>query len=395
MPNSLNVLSAKPRLSKLLVWFSLCGAVLISALSLFTYYSTNQLIQITQQRKDIALAKGLALAIGDLIVTHEYAQIENGLWQIMLNKNMHSIVVTDLNGGVLAYLERKKDSGPVTSNFSISSIVPPKTPNVSFLIENNEDQLQLWYKVDPGIPLGWIRFEIFANRSDSLMSHFQINVLLSLFIFFLSLLGAGVMLFYQAKHKNDERERRLTTSNLMLHNAARLDPLTKLPNRLALDTLVEKAMAVSRKDSDLLAICLMDLDGFKGVNDRMGHLSGDNLLVAVAGRMRNAVRESDSIVRLGGDEFVLILGGVQDKTQLNFLLRRILNLLSSPFRIDDQVISISASIGVTLYPNDDLPIVDLLAHADIAMYQSKVQGKNRWSLFDTFDSKAGEQSSHA
>jgi len=373
--------SAHSVFSKFIAWFSLLGIVLISASSIWTYYNTNQLIQITQERREIALGKGLALAISDLIVTREYAQLESDLRQIMGNENVSSVMATDLNGAVLAYLERKTDAGPVTSNFSVSKIDPPQSLAGQLQIEKVGNISRLWYKIDPGIPLGWIRMETFINVDDALLSNLRMNILLSVLILFFGLFGVAIMLFYRAKQKTQEEELRLISSNEVLHDAAHFDTLTKLPNRLSLDNLVETAMAVARKDSDLLAICFLDLDGFKSVNDRMGHLSGDNLLIAVAGRMKKAVRDSDSVIRLGGDEFVLLLGGIKNREQLNVLLKRILELLSSPFMIDGQNVSISASIGVTIYPDNNEPIINLLAHADAAMYDAKLQGKNAWSLY--------------
>jgi diguanylate cyclase (GGDEF)-like protein len=140
-------------------------------------------------------------------------------------------------------------------------------------------------------------------------------------------------------------------------------------------------MARSIQSADLLAICFLDLDEFKRVNDRMGHLSGDNLLIAAAGRMLKAVRDNDSVIRLGGDEFVLLLGGIKNKIELDQLLARILELMASPFTIDGEHVAISASIGATIYPIDDAPISSLLAHADHAMYEAKKKGKNTWALY--------------
>lgn len=374
-------LSVNSIFSKLIAWFSVLGIFLISAISILAYYNTTQLIQITQERKEVTLAKGLALTIGDFIVTREYAQLENSLRQMMTDEYIDSIIVTDLNGMVLAYSERSKERGPITFNFSVSNVDPPKSLNSEFLMEKTENTSQLWYKIDPGIQLGWIRIETLKNSSDILISSLRMNIFISVIILFAVLFSIGLTLLYQAKLKTNEGEKNLIKSNLMLHEAAHLDFLTKLPNRLSFNGLMMNAMAVARKDSDLLAICFLDLDGFKSVNDRMGHLIGDNLLIAVSDRVRGAVRDGDSVVRLGGDEFALILGGIKDKAQLDVLLKRILELLSSPFMIDDQMITISASIGVTIYPENDAPIEDLLAHADMAMYESKQQGKNTWSLY--------------
>ena len=381
MRNKRRLTSADSFFGKYIAWFSLLAVVLISASSLWTYYNTNQLIQVTQERREIALGKGLALAISDLIVTREYAQLEVDLRQIMGNETVNSVMVADLSGTVLAYLERKSVDGPVTSNFSTPTIALPQNLSGQFLLEKQGDLSILWYRVDPGIPLGWIRMETYKSSADPLLNNLRLNIMLSVLILFLGLSGVTLMLFYRAKQRTQEEELRLINSNEVLHDAAHFDTLTKLPNRLSLDGLLERAKAVARVDSDLLAICFLDLDGFKEVNDRMGHLSGDNLLIAAAGRMKKAVRDSDSVIRLGGDEFVLILGGIKNETQLKILLNRMLSLLSAPFMIDGRNVSISASIGVTIYPKDNVATTDLLAHADSAMYVAKNRGKNAWELY--------------
>jgi diguanylate cyclase (GGDEF)-like protein len=239
----------------------------------------------------------------------------------------------------------------------------------------------LWYQVNPGIPLGWIRIESFDSLSDALETNLRNNILGSILILFLAFFASAATFFYRAKQKTQATERRLTSSNEILHTAVHIDALTRIPNRLALGGLLDIAMQKSKQNTDILAICFVDLDEFKGINDRMGHLSGDNLLIATAGRMLQAVRDEDSVVRLGGDEFVLLLGGLSSIPELDQLLKRILELLSSPFMIDGQPVLISASIGATIFPMDTASVSDLLAHADIAMYEAKRKGKNAWTLY--------------
>lgn len=252
----------------------------------------------------------------------------------------------------------------------------------SHSISQEGDFSVLWYKVDPGIPLGWIRLQSFNNQSDALLNRLRINVMLSVFVLLIGLFGVAVALFYRAKQKTEEQERQLINKNETLYDVAHYDSLTKLPNRLLLKHLIETAMAVSNRDADLLAICFLDLDGFKGVNDQMGHLSGDNLLIACAERMRKAIRDSDSVIRIGGDEFVLLLGGLKNKRELNVLIRRILDSLAMPFMIEGRRVTITASMGVVLYPMDNVTIEDLLSRADSAMYKAKEKGKNTWMLYE-------------
>ncbi len=374
--------SANHIFTRLIAWFSLLAVVFISASSIWTYYNMNQLIQVTQERREVALGKGLALAISDLIITREYAQLESDLQQIMGNETVRSVMVTDLNGTVLAFLSRQTYSDVAKPNFAIASIELPKKMPAIYSVERQRDTSVLWYKVDTGIPLAWIRMESFTDLNDELLNNLRGNVLFSVLILFLTLAGIAILLFYRARQKTQEEELRLINSNATLYDAAHFDTLTKLPNRLSLHDLLEKAMNIAKIDGDSVAICFLDLDGFKGVNDSLGHLSGDNLLIAAAGRMKKAVRDSDSVIRLGGDEFVLILGGIKNPEQLELLLRRVLELISSPFMINGESVLISASIGVSVYPADNSSISDLLSHADSAMYKAKNRGKNAWVFYE-------------
>lgn len=341
----------------------------------------NQLIRVSQERREVALGKGLAIAISDSIVSRDYAQLEGDLQQVMGNTGMRSVLVTDLRGNVLAFLERKTERDEVRSNFSLTRIDLPTQTTIHYIREQAANTSVLWYQVNPGIPLGWIRIDSFDNLSDALETNFRTNVLGSVLILFLAFFVSAATFFYRAKQKTQATERQLMSSNEVLNTAVHIDALTQLPNRLALAGLLDAAMEKSKQNADLLAVCFLDLDEFKRVNDHMGHLSGDNLLIAAAGRMLQAVRDNDSVVRLGGDEFVLLLGNLNSVNELDQLLTRILELLSSPFMIDGQPVLISASIGATIFPLDTSSVSHLLAHADIAMYEAKRKGKNAWALY--------------
>lgn len=364
-----------------LVWLSLIAMLIISIGSMWTFYSMNTMIQASQEQREIALGKSLANSISDLIVTREYAQIESDLHQVMGNPDIRSLLVIDLQGNVLAHLERKTQQDEVRSNFSLRKIDLPQYLEGEFTLIKEGDASVLWYEVNPGIPLAWIRMESFDGLTDTLLSSVRTNIMASVLVLCFSLFGVAVVLLYRVKHTSEDKERQLLRNNETLHTAAHIDVLTKLPNRLALGGLLDKAMAQSTQSADLLAICFLDLDEFKSVNDRMGHLSGDNLLIAAAGRMLKAVRDNDSVIRLGGDEFVLLLGSIKSKSELDQLLARILELMAAPFMIDGERVVVSASIGATIYPTDAAPIRSLLAHADRAMYEAKRKGKNAWALY--------------
>jgi len=167
-----------------------------------------------------------------------------------------------------------------------------------------------------------------------------------------------------------------------LHQLAHFDLLTHLPNRALLSDRLQVATAQAKRNDKLLAVCYLDLDGFKPVNDRHGHEIGDRLLIEVAGRLRESLRGGDSVGRLGGDEFVLLLGDLDNENECHVALERILKRLSAPYRFDGLELILSASIGVTLYPSDATDSDTLLRHADQAMYDAKEAGRNRYHFFD-------------
>ncbi len=163
---------------------------------------------------------------------------------------------------------------------------------------------------------------------------------------------------------------------------AHYDVLTKLPNRVLLADRFLQATAHSIRHENLLAVCFLDLDNFKPVNDSFGHETGDQLLIEVAKRIKNHIRNEDTVSRQGGDEFVLLLGDIESIVQCELMLERILESLAQPYTINDLSLSISASIGFSVYPKDNADLDTLMRHADQAMYQAKITGRNCFFQFN-------------
>lgn len=159
------------------------------------------------------------------------------------------------------------------------------------------------------------------------------------------------------------------------------DHLTGLPNRTLLMDRLHQAMAQSIRTNLVLAVCYLDLDGFKPINDIHGHKAGDAVLVEVAARLRRSVREGDTVARVGGDEFVLLLWGLAGVEECNHTLARVISEIDRPIAIGPAEVSITVSVGVTVFPQDGKDPVLLTAQADSAMYRSKVAGGNRFTYF--------------
>jgi len=169
-----------------------------------------------------------------------------------------------------------------------------------------------------------------------------------------------------------------------LEHIAHYDALTSLPNRVLLaDRLNQGMIRAQRRGQQGLAVAFLDLDGFKAINDNHGHDAGDQLLITVASLMKLALREGDTLARIGGDEFVAVLLDLADVTASTPLLDRLLAAAAQPVQFGGLALQVSASLGVTFYPQaEDIDADQLLRQADQAMYQAKLAGKNRYHLFD-------------
>ncbi len=169
-----------------------------------------------------------------------------------------------------------------------------------------------------------------------------------------------------------------------LEHIAHYDALTSLPNRVLLaDRLNQGMIRAQRRGQQRLAVAFLDLDGFKAINDDHGHDAGDQLLITLATRMKHTLREGDTLARIGGDEFVAVLLDLADVTASTPMLDRLLAAAAQPVQFGGLALQVSASLGVTFYPQaEDIDADQLLRQADQAMYQAKLAGKNRYHLFD-------------
>ncbi|MDY6917744.1 MAG: PAS domain S-box protein [Chloroflexota bacterium] len=160
------------------------------------------------------------------------------------------------------------------------------------------------------------------------------------------------------------------------------DPLTELPNRLLFNEILQLELVRASRNQQLVALIILDLDGFKTVNDVFGHSVGDGLLVKVAARLRAAVRKGDTVARMGGDEFILILPEMAAAESAAGVADKALHALRRPFTIDGRKLRITTSIGIAVYPQDGEGSNVLMKHADVAMYAAKAAGRDRFRYYE-------------
>ncbi|ANG61253.1 hypothetical protein A8C75_01435 [Marinobacterium aestuarii] len=223
------------------------------------------------------------------------------------------------------------------------------------------------------------------NRASEVQRQIAISTGLIVFQLVLTLLFFYIVI---------RQVKQLQASREDLSQLANYDPLTRLPNRrLFLDRL-EQEIKKAHRTKDRLALLFLDLDNFKDINDTLGHEVGDLLLQEAARRLGECVRESDTVARLGGDEFTIILSDLDDTQHVAGISQAILKTLSDPFELDGREGFVSASIGITFYPDDADDVNALLKNADQAMYVSKEQGRNRFHYFTASMQEAAQTKMH-
>lgn len=192
----------------------------------------------------------------------------------------------------------------------------------------------------------------------------------------------------QLRSEVEQRERTQATIAHLAHH----DALTGLGNRLLFHKQLGEALVSRKRNGDDLAVLFIDLDGFKAINDSLGHVTGDSLLKHLASRLRNALREGDKIARLGGDEFAIIQVGREQPKEAGALARRLTELVATPFVIDQQRLVIGASIGIAIAEGEYQDPEQLLRAADLAMYRAKAEGRGRFRFFEPeFDRQVQER----
>jgi len=172
------------------------------------------------------------------------------------------------------------------------------------------------------------------------------------------------------------------TAQQKIEHLAYHDSLTGLPNRLLAEDRMTQAAAHAQRDRTMAALLFLDLDSFKGVNDSLGHSCGDDLICAVAERLRGCVRDTDTISRHGGDEFLIVLTGPRTSDAISTTAGKILAGIAHPVEIQGQTLLTTASIGIAVYPDDGTDFATLLKKADTAMYHAKEEGRNTYRFFD-------------
>ncbi len=373
---------AIPLPSRILVRVSLAIgaalALLIVAGSLWNIHTHSELIYDEQKRSVAMISRGLAGAVAREMVTKDFRALEYRLRQTLSLPGVRSAIITDLDGKVLSEAKRSPTDDEILVSYNHTTL---RLPNKSQPATTSKDNLNVsWHRIDVGVPLGWVRVEISDKHITDVIARVRKNTIYTAIIGALIIAVLLIDALIQMLRRLRARESEVEQKEIRLSNMAYFDQLTGLPNRTLLYDRLHNAIARTKREHNLLAVCFVDLDRFKRINDRFGHVAGDALLQQTSQRLVAGIREGDNAARYGGDEFVLLLEGLKGRKELDKIIHRLLTSLAEPYRIGNNLHTVSASIGVTLYPHDNSDAEQLIRHADRSMYAAKEDGRNCYRL---------------
>lgn len=360
--------------------------VLFTLLGAFWFERQSHVLQREgQQRAASLMAEGLAHAVESDLITRDFAALEARLIQTASDEQVVSVLLADKQGQLLSHVRRRLAGEPAEPLFSPMSVTPPpRTP----LFELEGEQLRLWMRVGSVMPMGWLRIELKATQSDAALRQLQHQLLTLSLVSGLVLITVLILVLRKTHDLFQEREAGLLKTQQVLERVAYHDGLTRLPNRHLLMDRLRQSLASAERHGNRLALCFIDLDGFKQVNDQHGHEAGDHLLIEIARLLSNGVRQVDTVARLGGDEFVLLLPDFDHVTQIEEILGRLLQAVSQPVAYGSERLQVGMSIGIALYPDHADSCERLIERADQVMYLAKRSGKNRWAFYEDCASPA-------
>ena len=281
-----------------------------------------------------------------------------------LQQTADLVMVTDRDG-IISYVNPAFTD---ITGFTAEEVIGGKPNLLKSDRQPNEFYKSLWQTILSGKPFS----DVFINRRKSGELYYEEKTITPI-----RDTNSNITHFVATGKDISERMRTQERLRFMAHH----DALTELPNRTLFLERLKQAMARARWHNRLISVMFMDLDRFKNINDTLGHNIGDKLLVKLTTRLANSMRAGDTIARFGGDEFAILLDDIASEQDISMLAKKILNALEPAFMIDGHEFFITASIGVSLFPNDGEDSETLLRNADVAMYRAKDLGRNNYQFY--------------
>jgi diguanylate cyclase (GGDEF)-like protein/PAS domain S-box-containing protein len=310
------------------------------------------------------LTKGTIWIMEDISVQKE-AQQHLRLTAVIFETSANAIMVTDLKNRIL----RVNPAFTKITGFTFKEVYGRKTNCLSSGQHNKQYYEKMWRQIKK---TGHWQGEIWNRKKtgEVYVAWLAISVITN---------EKGIPTQYMAILTDISS---LQEDIEQVRYLANYDSLTRLPNRLLFHDNLLQAQKLANRNKRLFALLFIDLDGFKPINDTLGHAIGDQLLQGVAQRLQNCIRETDTIARLGGDEFTIILNNIKKPQDAAKVANHVLQHLQKPFQLSGHTVNIAASIGISLYPYNSREVDNLIKQADKAMYEAKHAGKGRYCFYD-------------
>jgi diguanylate cyclase (GGDEF)-like protein/PAS domain S-box-containing protein len=307
---------------------------------------------------------GCLLLVGQDITERKKAQTQMQKLSRALEQTADAVVITDRDG-VIEYVNPTFEQ---MTGYTSADAVGRKTS----LLKSGRQGPGFYDNLWKTILAGKVFSDVFINRRKDGLLYYEEKTITPLKD------ADGRIAHFVATGK-DISERVQTQERLAY--MAQHDPLTELPNRTLLLDRLKQSLAGARWRERRVAVLFVDLDRFKTINDTLGHEVGDRLLQQLAERFQRSVRDGDTVARFGGDEFVILLDDVASEDDVSSVAQKVLQALAPPFQVDHQTLYVTASIGVSLFPDDGDDATTLLKNSDIAMYRAKELGKNTYQFY--------------
>jgi len=299
--------------------------------------------------------------------TRDQLQKNQLFTESIISHAMEGIILIDAHGIIKTF----NPAAETMFGFTLQEVLGK---NISMLMPdpdktNHDGYLERYLSTNLARVVG-IEREVVAQHKDGVT--FPISLSVNEMISDGEHLFVGIVSDISERKKNEE----------MISKLAHYDVITGLPNRVLFFDRCDKALSHAKRNKMSLAVMFLDLDGFKDVNDTLGHAAGDELLKQVANRMQETIREEDTVARFGGDEFALIFNDVKSRDNIEHIADKIIAAISEPFVIGEDSCNIGASAGVSMFPDDHTEMDSLVRQADTAMYSAKKSGKNHCRFYD-------------
>lgn len=359
-----------------LIWLTMAASVSSLFVIFWFDYQAARIEQDKFEQSAKLLAAGLANSMENSVILRDYAELEARLKLALSDEQVVSAAVTDNKGQVLSQVERTA-GGETSTNYAMRTLtLPAKTP----LFQQSGNNALFWTSVGSKRPVGYMRFEFQKTQAELSLRNLRKKILSLSLAGAILMIGFLSLLIKRFRNLFKAREEHLIAAHSELMDVAYYDSLTGLPNRRLFRELLSQEIAICGRTEQMFAIVFCDLDGFKEINDTLGHDAGDQVLIAFGRHFVQSLRQSDTVSRFGGDEFVLLLRDISSRSKCREVMDRVMQVPKELNYVNGHEIECALSAGVALYPIDGETEQSLLGNADKAMYQSKKTKNNSYTF---------------